>query len=340
MSKEDAYAYEEISINGYPALKLADGRILQIPAGGEGEGDAGAGGSGDATTGAEGDAGGGSGNTEAELKAIEAELESASDDDDGDAGEKNADGTAKPSRLQRRIKALTEKAKGYAKFGKPDELAKRLQRLDEYEKIERQMRTEQKQKQTEQRREDGSEVISQKMRNYLDTTYGQGASTKFEQLLANDDARATREARAYAKTGQDHIVSLMTEAGLDSSDAGTVEALTHTMATYLHANPELHDRYLDPQGQREALKEAFGFTAKKLFGPVLAAAGAGAFEEIARRKSRALGSARGSSAGPAVEIDDEKPPANATLDQRNAWHKARASRAWDRAIEADEASVR
>lgn len=286
----------------------------------------------------DGDAGGGAA-AEAELKAAEAAL-AAEHDDESDGDDGKPDTTGKPaSRLQKRIAKLVEARKTYEKFGKPGDLERKLAKLDEYEKLEARLRREDDTKRARAREESGEAEVGRKMRTYLDQTYGPGANERIERMMQGEDARSTREAAAYAKSGRDHIESILTSNGVPTSDPQVFRAYEHVMSTFIHANPEMHETYLDPNGQRAALEEAFKFAASKMVNPILAAAGAGTYEQIAARKARALGSGRGTSASNAIDIEDEKPPKGSTPDQIYDWHKKRASRAWDAAIEADESGA-
>lgn len=281
---------------------------------------------------AEGDAGAGAA-AEAELRAAEEALAAEHDDDgEGEAGQ----GEQKPSRLQRRIKSLVEARKAYEKFGKPDDLARRMEKLAEYERLEARYKREQAAAAERKREESGEADVARKMRGYLDQTYGPGASDRIEQIMRAEDERAYREALLYAKTGRDHIASILRENAIPE-DPNVFKAYEHTMTTFIGENPELHAKYADPNTQREALADAFKFAASHMVNPILAAAGAGTYEQIAARKARALGSGRGTSAGSAVDIADERPPKGSTPEQIHEWHKRRASKAWDAALDADEA---
>lgn len=285
--------------------------------------------------GSEGDAGAGAGAAEEQLRAAEEALAAEADDDEGEAGEEEK----KPSRLQRRIKSLVEARKSYEKFGKPDDLQRKLDKLAEYEQLERRVKAEQAAARQRQREETGEAEVSRKFRAYMDQTFGPGAADEFMSLRRSREEREYREAQTYAKTGRDHIVSILRDNAVPTEDPAVVQAYEHTMATFIGENPDLHAKYLDPNTQRDALSAAFKFAGARLLNPMLAAAGAGTYEQIAARKARALGSARGTSAGTAVDIADEKPPKGSTPEQIHEWHKRRASRAWDAALDADEAGA-
>lgn len=291
------------------------------------------------TTPAEGDAGGG-GAAEAELKAAEAALATELDEDE-DGGSQNAEGGTdkKPSRLQARIKRLVEARKAYEKFGKPGDLERKLAKLDEYEQLERQVRAERAAAEKKRREESGEADVARKFKGYFDQTFGEGAADEFNtwrQTRSSDEQRAVL---AYAKQGRDHIVSILKDNAIPIEDPAVVQAYEHAMATFIGANDDLLAQYNDPNTQRDALAHSFKFAASKLLNPILAAAGAGTYEQIAARKARALSSGRGTSAGGSVDIADEKPPKGATPDQIHEWHKRRASRAWDAALDADEATL-
>lgn len=287
--------------------------------------------------GAEGDAGAGS-SAEAELKAAEEVLASEADDE-GEGGSQNAEGAKAGSRLQKRIKRLVEARKSYERFGSPNDLERKLAKLEEYEKLEKQLRAEQAAEERKRKEQSGEADVSRKFAGYFDQTFGEGAARDFQEWRATRDSQEQREIRAYAKQGRDHIVSILKENGIPTEDPAVVQAYEHTMATFIGENNELLAKYADPNTQRDALADSFKFAASRLLNPILAAAGVGSYEQIAARKARALGSGRGTSAGSSVDIADDKPPKNATPEQIHEWHKRRASRAWDAVLDADEASL-
>lgn len=284
----------------------------------------------------EGDAGAGAGAAEEQLRAAEEALASEAD---GDEDGEQTEGEKKPSRLQKRIKSLVEARKSYERFGKPDDLQRKLDKLAEYEQLEKRVKAEQAAAARRQREETGEAEVARKFRAYMDQTFGPGAADEFMSMRRSREEREYREAQTYAKAGRDHIVSILRENAVPTEDPAVVQAYEHTMATFIGENPELHAKYLDPNTQRDALAAAFKFAGARLLNPMLAAAGAGTYEQIAARKARALGSARGTSAGTAVDIADEKPPKGSTPEQIHEWHKRRASRAWDAALDADEAGA-
>lgn len=285
-------------------------------------------------TSAAGDAGGGI-TPEAELEAVEAALKAVPEDDTEGRESDDEPGTteAKPSRVQRRIKGLIDQRRSYERFGKPEEIEARFARLKQYEALEARITAEQEAEHQAERVKSGATDRAARFRELLDETFGEGSSVRWQDTMASQADVEARVNSAHAKSAREQLTSVL-EANAITPAPNVVQAAEHVMSTYIQSNPELHAKYLDPATQGEAIAASFKFLRSNFIDPVLAAANAGTLEAIVARKSRALGSGRGSSA---ETIENDEPPKNATAEERVAWHKSRVSRGWDAVIEADEA---
>lgn len=229
------------------------------------------------------------------------------DDEEGSDGEQSAsddgDGSGKLGKERseniprKRFDKVNQRLKEFRDLGmSPAEARAKLAKLQEYEKLEAQVRADEEAKRKEATRD--------AKRDAMDEAILDAIERKFPGFKANT-ARAARDRELFierhnADAGEE-IKRLATEAGLALSDR-ELKRLKNAIRDDINDNDELLDGFWSPQRTKSTIEKVFKVVANELYGPALQAAGAGKLAQLREKKERNMSRAN-AGAGPTVKTD-------------------------------------
>lgn len=230
-------------------------------------------------------------------------------------GERAADDTGEKAIPYSRFKTVNERAQAYAKYGKPEELAAKLERLEAYERAREQVEREEQERQWREGYDPEAAERAARFRQLSDEAYGPGHSERQDRLAELEEMERQR----HGQEGMNAMRSLLEDHNLPTDEA-TLSAYEDRLTTILNKqeNAALNRAFWNPATQREAIQEAFKLDAR-VTNAALRAQGAMALEDLAKRRASNVSSARAATS-PTPVVNEFKPKSRpGTIEYEREW---------------------